>query len=93
MLTGTLKKVTGYTGFNESETSEQSGYYLPFLYNGGQEAKMYVKSSTKQVVIDKAPTVNVVFLGATKATAQKAILSIVVGDQTTKVNMNGITFE
>lgn len=93
MLTGTLKKVTGYTGFNASETSEQSGYYLPFLYDSEQEAKMYVKSSTKQAVIDKSPTVNVAFLGATKTTAQKAILSIVVGDQTTKVNMNGITFE
>ena len=29
-VTGTFHKVTGYTGFNSSNTSEQSGYFLPF---------------------------------------------------------------
>lgn len=29
-MTGTLKHVTGYTGFNEAEPEEQEGYYFPF---------------------------------------------------------------
>lgn len=29
-VTGTFHKVTGYTGFNSSNTSEQSGYFFPF---------------------------------------------------------------
>lgn len=29
-VTGTLKHVTGYTGFNEAEPEEQEGYYFPF---------------------------------------------------------------
>ncbi|OUQ69782.1 hypothetical protein B5E53_02265 [Eubacterium sp. An11] len=29
-VTGTLKHVTGYTGFNESVPEEQEGYFFPF---------------------------------------------------------------
>ena len=29
-VTGTLKHVTGYTGFNESDPEEQEGYFFPF---------------------------------------------------------------
>lgn len=29
-ITGTFHKVTGYTGFNSNNTSEQSGYFFPF---------------------------------------------------------------
>lgn len=29
-VTGTLKHVTGYTGFNSSDPEEQEGYYFPF---------------------------------------------------------------
>ena len=29
-VTGTLKYVTGYTGFNEAEPEEQEGYFFPF---------------------------------------------------------------
>ena len=29
-VTGTLKHVTGYTGFNEAEPEEQEGYFFPF---------------------------------------------------------------
>lgn len=32
-VVGTFKYVTGYTGFNESEVAEQSGYYFPFTLN------------------------------------------------------------
>ena len=29
-VTGTLKYVTGYTGFNSEKTEEQEGYFFPF---------------------------------------------------------------
>lgn len=91
-LTGTLNKVTEYTGFS-SVVEEQSGYYLPFLYDGTDTLKMYVKSAEKQVTVDKSPTVNVVYLGADKATAEKAILHLVKEDGAmTEVYMTGITF-
>lgn len=93
ILSGTLNKVTGYTGFNESVVEEQSGYYLPFLYDGADTLKMYVKTAEKQATVDKAPTVNVAFLGADKATAEKAVLHLVKEDGAmTEVYMTGITF-
>ncbi len=91
-LTGTLNKVTEYTGFS-SVAEEQTGYYLPFLYDGTDTLKMYVKSAEKQVTVDKLPTVNVVYLGADKATAEKAVLHLVKEDGAmTEVYMTGITF-
>lgn len=32
-VTGTLKHVSGYTGFNSEDPSEQEGYYFPFRLN------------------------------------------------------------
>ncbi|MBS5370900.1 hypothetical protein [Amedibacterium intestinale] len=91
-LIGTLNKVTEYTGFS-SVAEEQTGYYLPFLYDGTDTLKMYVKSAEKQVTVDKSPTVNVVYLGADKATAEKAVLHLVKEDGAmTEVYMTGITF-
>ena len=29
-VTGTFKRVTGYTGFNEADPEEQEGYFFPF---------------------------------------------------------------
>ena len=93
ILSGTLNKVTEYTGFNSSVVEEQSGYYLPFLYDGTDNLKMYVKTAEKQATVDKAPTVNVAFLGTDKATAEKAILHLVKEDGAmTEVYMTGITF-
>ena len=91
-LIGTLNKVTEYTGFS-SVAEEQTGYYLPFLYDRTDTLKMYVKSAEKQVTVDKSPTVNVVYLGADKATAEKAVLHLVKEDGAmTEVYMTGITF-
>ena len=91
-LIGTLNKVTEYTGFS-SVAEEQTGYYLPFLYDGTDTLKMYVKSAEKQVTVDKSPTVNVVYLGADQATAEKAVLHLVKEDGAmTEVYMTGITF-
>lgn len=89
---GTLSKVTGYTGFNETDPSQQSGYYLPFLYEGDKDIKMYVNSSEKQVNVDKAPNVNVVYLGATKTAAKKAILHLVDQDNDIPVDCSKLTF-
>lgn len=90
---GTLDYVTGYTGFN-SDPSEQSGYFLPFTISATEEAevKMWVSDEGKQVVCDKAPAVNVVFLGASKETAQKATLKLVKDGQTTEIPMDAVTF-
>lgn len=91
-LIGTLNKVTEYTGFS-SVAEEQTGYYLPFLYDGTDTLKMYVKSAEKQVTVDKSPTVNVVYLGADKATAEKVVFHLVKEDGAmTEVYMTGITF-
>lgn len=90
-FTGTLNRVTGYAGFN-SDPSEQDGYFLPFTISDDGEVKMYVKDSAKQVVCDKAPIVNVVFLGASKDVAEKATLKLVKNDKTTTISMGGITF-
>ncbi len=93
ILSGTLNKVTGYTGFNGSVVEEQSGYYLPFLYDGTDTLKMYVKTAEKQATVDKSPTVNVAFLGADKTTAEKAVLHLIKEDGAmTEVYMSGITF-
>ena len=90
---GTLEYVTGYTGFN-SDPSEQSGYFLPFTINAAEEAevKMWVSDEGKQVVCDKSPAVNVVFLGATKEIAQKATLKLEKDGQTTEIPMDAVTF-
>lgn len=92
-LSGTLKHVTGYTGFNGSDPSEQSGYYLPFLYGGNRTLKMYVKNKEKAATVDKASTPNVVFLGADRSTAQKAALHLNGTGASAEIAMSGLTFQ
>lgn len=38
-ITGTLKYVTGYTGFNSTDVSEQSGHYLALKFATDPEAE------------------------------------------------------
>lgn len=38
-ITGTLKYVTGYTGFNSADVSEQSGHYLALKFATAPEAE------------------------------------------------------
>ena len=92
-LTGTLKHVTGYTGFNGSDPSEQNGYYLPFLYSGNRTLKMYVKNKEKAATVDKAPTVNVVFLGDTVEKAKASVLHLTGTGASAEVRMTGLHFE
>ena len=44
------------------------------------------------MVCDKDPTVNVVFLGAEKETAQQATLKLVKDGQTTEIPMDAVIF-
>lgn len=85
---GQLNYVEGYTGFS-SNTSEQAGYFLPFTINK-DAVKMYVNG--EPVICDKAPAINVVFLGATKEISEKASLHLQTSTGTTKIAMTGITF-
>lgn len=43
-VTGTLKHVTGYTGFNEAEPEEQEGYFFPFRLVQTGEKMEFVKN-------------------------------------------------
>lgn len=59
-VTGTFKHVTGYTGFNETEPSEQEGYYFPFrLAKAGE--KMTFKKNGVETKKDIAWEVDNVF--------------------------------
>lgn len=51
---------------------------------------MYVNG--EPVTCDKAPAVNVVFLGATKEISEKASLHLQTSTGTTEIAMTGITF-
>lgn len=57
---GTFHYVTGYTGFNSSEVSEQEGYYLPFALTAPGE-KMSFKKNGRYVKKDIAWEANNVF--------------------------------
>lgn len=61
---GTLKHVTGYTGFS-SETEEQEGYYLAFKVVGAPADKdVTVKGTKKDAVLKPSDRTCVMFLGS-----------------------------
>lgn len=82
-LYGTVYPVTGYTGFNTADESEQSGYYLPFTWTTNDkytDPKMRVvngKNPTKEIALDAT---NVVFLGADIAAGGHKIIEITATD-------------
>lgn len=45
-VTGTLKYVTGYTGFNSTKKEEQEGYYFPFTLTQTGEKMSFVKNGS-----------------------------------------------
>lgn len=89
-LVGSLNYVTDYTGFNGSDESEQSGYYLAFTVNADGVTMQLTKDP---VACDRAPAVNVVFLGADKETAAAAKLKLIKDSKTTTVTMQNILFK
>ena len=92
ITSGTLYKVTNYTGFNGSDESEQNGYYLVFFNKvadakaaGYSDIKFFVVGgSGKEVTPDEG--MNMIFLGATpeiaakKKLGMKATLTITTGE-------------
>lgn len=89
MISGSLKYVTGYTGFNASEPTEQEGYFLPFKLEKPEDWDESRGVASFQVVNGKKGAVNfdedfigVVFLGNTDTEAKKKSLQI-------KVNATG----
>lgn len=93
-VTGTAKYVTGYTGFNESNESEQEGYYFPIAFTKSQE----VREVTMQVVGSKNPPVkmdaeNVIYLGKTVATAKKKQVELVHGSDRLVLTFEDAAFE
>ena len=57
---GTFYYATGYTGFNDSEESEQEGYYFPFILTAMGE-KMSFKKNGRYAKKDIAWEANNVF--------------------------------
>lgn len=45
-VTGTLKHVTGYTGFNEADPEEQEGYFFPFHLTKSGTTMTFKKNGT-----------------------------------------------
>ena len=43
-VTGTLKYVTGYTGFNQEKEEEQEGYFFPFMLVGSGTTMTFKKN-------------------------------------------------
>lgn len=83
VITGTLYKVTDYTGFNGKDVNEQNGYYLVFYADISKmpdnatysDIKFFVVGgSGNKVAMDEG--LNVIFLGATKEEALKKTLGV-----------------
>lgn len=93
-VTGSANYVTGYTGFNGSDTNEQEGYYFPLAFTQSQE----VREVTMQVVGSTNPPVkmdaeNVVYLGKTAATAKKKQIELVHGTDRMILTFEGTAFK
>ena len=43
---GTIRKVTGYTGFNDTDPEEQEGYYFPFVLEKSGETMSFLKNGS-----------------------------------------------
>lgn len=93
-MSGTANYVTDYTGFNETNEAEQTGYYMPIMFtpsNEIKEAYMHVVGSKKKPV--KMDAGNVVFLGKTEATARKKEIEITSGVNRFIIKTAGLRFK
>ena len=93
-VTGSANYVTGYTGFNGSDTNEQEGYYFPLAFTQSQA----VREVTMQVVGSANPPVkmdaeNVVYLGKTAAAAKKKQIELVHGTDRMILTFEGTAFK
>ena len=79
-VTGTLKYVTDYTGFNGAQVEEQNGYYFPFkvevpLDKGDAKATMQI-TGKEPVNLDLEDGTAVVFMGKDEKTARTKTLTL-----------------
>lgn len=87
-VVGTFKYVTGYTGFNGSNTSEQEGYFFPFtLAKTG--SKMTFKKNGKAAKTNIAWEADNVF----RVTAGDTFTVLVDGTEVVTFNFTQATFE
>lgn len=84
VVTGTFKKVEGWTDFSSKE-DEQNGYYLPFtveLPSGSTSVQMYSSRLQEWRSLDSDLT-GVVFLGADATTAKAVTVQLKTNDNVT----------
>ena len=86
-VTGTLKYVTGYTGFNATKKEEQEGYYFPFTLTQPGEKMSFVKNEEPGKT-DIAWEANNVF----RVTQGDTFEVIVDGQSVVKFNFETATF-
>lgn len=100
VISGSLKYVIEYTGFNADDPSEQEGYFLPFKLEKPSDWDELKGTATFQVVNGKKGAVNfdsdfigIVFLGATDTEAKKKSLQIKINATGSKEVTKNYTFE
>ena len=87
-VTGTLKHLTGYTGFNEAEPEEQEGYFFPFrLSQAG--TTMTFKKNGEETKKDIAWEADNVF----RVTASDTFEVVVDGSSVVTFNFSQATFQ
>lgn len=80
-VVGTIKYVTGYTGFNGSVVKEQEGFFFPFTFTSDDTVKsvtMMVSGSTSKTPVVKCDEgINVIRLGSdiVKAMKRKVVIT------------------
>ena len=100
VISGTLKYVTGYTGFNSSDTSEQEGYFLPFKIEKPSDWDDEEGTGTFQVVggkkgavnIDTSDFIGIVYLGKTEKEAEVKSLQVKLNPTGTNEIVKNYTF-
>lgn len=77
---GTLKKVTEYKGFNQSNPEEQSGYYLPFVATPpGPDIPVSVQVNEKPEISSPEDNTFVILLGADADTMKQKTIKVKAG--------------
>lgn len=93
VVTGSLKHVTGFTGFNESNPEEQSGYYLPFVVKPEEDgATVSVQVDGKDPISSPEDNTFIILLGADEPTSKKKVITINVDEESIDFDTSGLVF-
>ncbi len=88
--TGTLKNIKDFKAFNESDPSEQNGYYLPFTATPKEpETEVKISVDGKPDVGPTPDNTFVVFLGTDEAGKSKNI-AVKAGEDTSTIDMSAL---